>query len=256
MKKLRIFLFALSLASILEALPREAFGDDGLSRLDQQQLHSNGHFAYNPELVVWQSFTPGITGVLTEIDMAFLYEIHSSGRLRVLAGEGLEGEELQSLTVRVDSDIIFGVSWNAWTVNVPVQAGLRYTFSFRADAAGWDDSWGVIIPRSRGSRLQYRQGVMGIEKPSDPLDAPLLDVSDDLVFRTFVSERPTRKPLPGTVISWGNNDVRQNPPPTRLSGVVAVTGGEWHSLALRMDGTVAGWDGASRILSKGRRRRA
>src|SRR3974390_796412 len=45
----------------------------------------------------------------------------------------------------------------------------------------------------------------------------------------------------GSVVAWGANDAQQSAVPAGLSSVVAVAGGESHSLALQSDGTVVAW---------------
>ncbi len=45
----------------------------------------------------------------------------------------------------------------------------------------------------------------------------------------------------GTVGAWGSNSQGQSTVPAGLSNVVAVAGGGYHSLALKSDGTVAAW---------------
>jgi hypothetical protein len=45
----------------------------------------------------------------------------------------------------------------------------------------------------------------------------------------------------GTVVAWGANDSLQSQVPPGLTNVVAVAGGESHSLALRGDGSVVAW---------------
>ncbi|MGD1017869.1 MAG: fibronectin type III domain-containing protein [Verrucomicrobiia bacterium] len=44
-----------------------------------------------------------------------------------------------------------------------------------------------------------------------------------------------------SVAGWGNNSYGQTTPPTNLTGVVAIAGGYYHSLALIGNGTVVGW---------------
>ncbi|HTL58883.1 MAG TPA: immunoglobulin domain-containing protein [Candidatus Limnocylindrales bacterium] len=45
----------------------------------------------------------------------------------------------------------------------------------------------------------------------------------------------------GAVVAWGANDAQQSQVPPGVNNVVAVAGGESHSLALQGDGTVAAW---------------
>lgn len=45
----------------------------------------------------------------------------------------------------------------------------------------------------------------------------------------------------GTVIAWGDNRIGQTAVPPGLSNVIAISAGEWHSLALKADGTVVAW---------------
>src|SRR5688500_7964303 len=47
--------------------------------------------------------------------------------------------------------------------------------------------------------------------------------------------------VPGHVEAWGNNNRGQATVPPGLDGVIAVAGGDAHSLALRTNGTVVGW---------------
>ena len=63
-----------------------------------------------------------------------------------------------------------------------------------------------------------------------------------------VPTRPTSFPLSpvsyttlGTVVGWGANPDNQATIPVGLSDVVQVSGGLYHSLALKSDGTVVGW---------------
>ena len=45
----------------------------------------------------------------------------------------------------------------------------------------------------------------------------------------------------GTIVAWGDNSQGQSSVPPDLSGVAAISGGGGHSLALRTDGSVVAW---------------
>ena len=47
----------------------------------------------------------------------------------------------------------------------------------------------------------------------------------------------------GRVVSWGDNDAGQTNVPPNLSNVVAIAAGNWHTLALKADGTLVAWGG-------------
>jgi len=153
---------------------------DGVSGvLDQQQLIYNGGTSARtlPGYSVWQSFTPSISGTLSEIDMGFFNDMSGSGELQILSGDGTAGPVLQTLTVSVLGITQPEVTWNAWVVNVPVTAGSRYTFKFTPNAATLPDPYGVAI----GVGNPYPGGDMGVDDPSGSYRTDF-----DMVFRTFV----------------------------------------------------------------------
>jgi hypothetical protein len=149
---------------------------------DQQQLVYNGGTSARtlPGYSVWQSFTPSISGTLTEIDMGFFNDMAGGGQLQILSGDGTAGPVLQTLTVPVVGITQPGVTWNAWTVRVHVAAGSFYTFKFTPNAATLPDPYGVAI----GAGDPYPRGVMGLDDPSGSYRTDL-----DVVFRTFVRRR-------------------------------------------------------------------
>ncbi|HTA94781.1 MAG TPA: hypothetical protein VK769_01525 [Verrucomicrobiae bacterium] len=148
--------------------------------LDQQQLIYNGGLSAltSPSNTVWQSFTAGISGTLTEIDMGFFNNLSGSGQLQIFAGVGTGGTLLQTLTVPVVGIAQPAVTWNDWSVNVSVQAGQHYTFNFTPNAATLPNPYGVAI----GPTNSYAGGVMGLNDPSGSYTNQF-----DLVFRTFVT---------------------------------------------------------------------
>jgi len=148
--------------------------------LDQQQLIYDGGTSARtlPGYTVWQSFTAGLTGPLVEIDMGFFNDMSGDGTLRIYAGEGTSGAVLQTLNVPVVGITQPPVTWNNWTVNVPVVAGQLYTFELTPNPLTLPDPYGVAI----GSNNPYPSGVFGLNDPSGSYPT-----SFDTVFRTFVA---------------------------------------------------------------------
>ena len=151
--------------------------------LDQQQLIYDGGTSARTlsGYSVWQSFTAGKTGTLSEIDMGFFNDMSGSGELQILQGSGTAGTVLQTLTVPVVGITQPEVTWNTWAVSVSVQAGLQYTFKLTPNAATLPDPYGVAI----GAGNPYSGGVMGLDDPSGSYPTDF-----DLVFRTFVTAPP------------------------------------------------------------------
>ena len=63
-------------------------------------------------------------------------------------------------------------------VNVPVVAGLQYTFCLTPNAATLPDPYGVAL----GSPNPYTGGILGLNDPSG-----CYADTDDVVFRTYVA---------------------------------------------------------------------
>jgi len=150
-----------------------------MAAVDQEQLVYDGGTSARtlPGYAVWQSFTAGATGTLSRIDMGFFNDMSGTARLSILEGEGTGGAELASLDVPVVGLTQAGVTWNAWSVSVPVDAGSVYTFRIVPDAATLPDPYGVAI----GSASPYPRGIMGLDDPSGSYATPF-----DVVFRTYV----------------------------------------------------------------------
>lgn len=156
--------------------------------LDQQQLLYNGGLSARTlsGYAVWQSFTVGTTGTLIGIDMGFFNNMSGQAQLQIFAGEGTAGMLLQTLSIPVIGLTQPGVTWNAWSVSVPVQAGLQYTFCITPNAATLPDPYGVAL----GTSNPYSGGVLGVNDPSGSYPTNF-----DAVFRTYV----TPVPEPGSI---------------------------------------------------------
>ena len=144
--------------------------------IDQQQLNYNGGTSARnlPGYSVWQSFTAGITGTMTQIDWGLFTYINGTGTFNIFSGTGTGGALLQSQIVT-----IFCGGGNCWvpiTVNVPVVAGQVYTFHFIP---------GPAIPDPYGVQVQvpgtYAGGQMAIVDPSGTYLPGF-----DMVFKTYV----------------------------------------------------------------------
>ena len=151
--------------------------------LDQQQLIYDGGLSARtlPGYSTWQSFTPALTGTLTEVDMGFFNNMSGNAQLRILSGTGTGGAVLQSLTVSVVGLTQTAVTWNSWVVSVPVQAGFQYTFQVIPNRSNIPDPYGVAL----GSNNPYSGGVLGVDDPSGSYPTAF-----DAVFRTFVTSVP------------------------------------------------------------------
>ncbi len=149
-------------------------------QLDQQQLNYDGGMSARtlPGYTVWQSFTAGISGTLTQIDMGFFNSMSGDGVLRIYSGAGTTGAVLQTLNVSVVGITQSPPTWNSWTVSVPITSGLQYTFELTPNASTLPDPYGVCL--SDGD--PYVGGELGINDPSGSYGTPF-----DAVFRTWVS---------------------------------------------------------------------
>ena len=68
-----------------------------------------------------------------------------------------------------------------------------------------------------------------------------LFASVSLIITVIVAGTPLATHAAPEVTAWGNNDCGQTNVPSGLSNVVAIAGGEYHSLALTAEGRVVGW---------------
>jgi hypothetical protein len=154
--------------------------------LDQQQplIDATTSTSNTPGYGIWQSFTPGIDGSLSQIEMAFSGDFVGAGTLNIYEGEGTTGTLLSSYSVQVDSSTI--TSWNNWSVNVPVNSGSKYTFLFvnTSHLTTHDlHTEPVSFAVQMHSNDLYTFGTAGGIDPSSSFILPSLDVA----FKTFVT---------------------------------------------------------------------
>lgn len=161
--------------------------------LDQyQNTYSGGMSARTlPGYSEWQSFTAGITGTLSQINMGFFNYINGSGTLKIFTGTGTGGVLKQTKLVNVFC--ASGSCLLSFIVSVPVIAGQVYTFQF-IPGAGIPDPYGVQV-QVPGT---YSGGQMAIVDPSGTY--PL---SFDMVFQTYVSTTP----LPVELVSFNGESI-------------------------------------------------
>jgi autotransporter-associated beta strand protein len=154
----------------------------GGTMLDQEQLIYNGGTSARtlPGYSVWQSFTAGITGTLSEIDMGFFDPMQGDGTLRIYGGEGTGGTLYETVTVPVVGIGNGPLTWNDWSVSVPIIAGQQYTFDLTPNPLTLPDPYGVCNgPNS------YPGDVFGFSDPSGQYPT-----TSDAVFRTYVTTVP------------------------------------------------------------------
>ncbi len=165
--------------------------------LDQDQETADGGLSARtlPGYTVWQSFTAGVTGTLSEIDMGFYNTIQGDATLRLYQGAGTDGTVLQSLVVPVTSTSGSGLNWDQWAVSIAVTAGSSYTFEITPNAATVPDPYDVAV----GVFDPYPFGNLGLNDPSGSYPTDF-----DAVFRTFVTADATD----------GGSPTVDNPPST------------------------------------------
>jgi hypothetical protein len=147
--------------------------------MDQEQVQHNGALSARtlPGYTIWQSFTAGRTGTLVHIDMGFLNDMAGVGELRIYEGAGTSGELLQARMVNVVAFDRGGMTWNRWSVKVPVVGGRRYTFELKPDRKSLPDPYVAATD----SRHPYSGGAFGL---TDPAQSGATDFNG--VFRTWV----------------------------------------------------------------------
>ena len=97
-----------------------------LSTLDQNNVGaSNTSSTGIINSPIWQSFTPAITGTLTQVQLRIASGVNAPGILRIYQGAGISG----TLLYTSSSFNVPPSSYLPITVNVPVIAGMQYTFS-------------------------------------------------------------------------------------------------------------------------------
>jgi hypothetical protein len=145
--------------------------------LDQSQtVYNAGTSARNlPGYSEWQSFTAGLSGTMTEIDIGFFNAINGVGTLNIYKGAGDSGTLLQTQSVNVIC--AGGNCLLPFTVSVPVIADSQYTFQF-IPGAGIPDPYGVQV-EVPGT---YAGGQMALIDPSGTSYPGF-----DMVFNTYVS---------------------------------------------------------------------
>ncbi len=142
--------------------------------LDQSQLqYDAAQSARNlPGWSIWQSFTAGITGTLSQIDQGFVNPMSGMATLNIYTGSGLDGDLLYTAGVTISGT---GTFWSTFLIATPVDitAGEMYTFEIvPIQGGGLPDPYAVQVCWDTTS---YTDGVS------------TAGVGYDYVFRTFVT---------------------------------------------------------------------
>jgi Secretion system C-terminal sorting domain len=147
--------------------------------LDQSQLLSNSGISARTldGYRIFQSFTCGITGTLSEIDLGVFNYINGSGTLDIYAGSDNLGTLLQTVPVNISCQS--GNCFANFTTSVPVTANEIYTFQF-TPGLGIPDPYGVLAQLPGN----YSRGEFGLVDPSGTYYPGW-----DLVFKTFVTSQ-------------------------------------------------------------------
>ena len=132
-----------------------------------------------PGYSIYQTFTAGLTGVLTQIDMGFFNFISGNGTLEVYEDTGVAFNLLFSSTFSVNC--LSGSCFDPFMVNCNVVAGHRYTYHF-IPGSGIPDPYGVQNDYLNG----YSGGGAYIIDPSGTYPLNI-----DFVFKTYVDIKPS-----------------------------------------------------------------
>ncbi len=182
--------------------------------LDQSHLNNNG--PVNARTLrgygLFQSFTAGITGTLTNIEMVFVDSLNATGWVRIYTGTDTTGGLLQVTPVTIPC--AGAPCWANFAVSVPVFSGQPYTFRF-VPGTGVPDPFymqGEYPGTYAGGRLGF----------INPYVMNYFSPDRDFVFKTYVMTSPVGikesaltpvflqvfpNPAGGTVMaSWVNTD--------------------------------------------------
>lgn len=173
-------------------------------QLDQSQTIYNGGTSARalPGYTQWQSFTAGLTGTLSEVDMGFFAgngpthgtSYNGTGILKLYDGSGVSGTLLSSQTVGASAVSTPGsapVCWNDWATNIKVAAGHQYTFEF-TPVSGLPDPYGVCVGtifKNGQMQAPYKGGTDG--------GTNLFSMD----FKTYVTSAATPEPV--STIAFG-----------------------------------------------------
>ncbi|MBQ12278.1 MAG: hypothetical protein CMJ45_12115 [Planctomyces sp.] len=133
---------AVGIGTTSPAGPLEVFSDapGGPAVLDQSQTSSTGSSGSKDQ---WQSFTAGVTGVLTRVDLRVgsgLIGSNQAGTIKIYEGQGSGGALLATQSVTFVS-VASEMSWQAFSLDSPpsVVDGNKYSirFSIPSMTVGW-----------------------------------------------------------------------------------------------------------------------
>ena len=133
---------------------------------------------------VSQTFQAGVTGYLTEIDV--VAGCSRATYLNIYSGEDVFGKLLGS--IYVDSSNQKNENLNIDVNNIPVVAGNKYTFEFKAVSANFDYRIDSVIFSYLGN-LYLNYGYCMISRDGGGVFTSL-DSNNSLLFRTYVSTNP------------------------------------------------------------------
>ena len=177
-----------------------AANTDHVGGVDQEQCRYDGGLSArtprNNQRGVWQSFTAGVSGWLTEVDIGLFGNLYNTidsslplmGTLGVYEGEGTHGTLLAAVTTQIecaggDCMIPFFLSRcdrdTGDIVGAYVVAGAQYTFSF-TPGSGMPDPYGVQV----GAHNPYHSGTLGYSTVIPGNDNVISNY--DMVFTSWV----------------------------------------------------------------------
>jgi alpha-tubulin suppressor-like RCC1 family protein len=176
------------------------------------------------------------------------WNLNTSGKTTSDGGTGLTTSSMQTLEIFIDAGWDFAGETGNGTEYIWEMAGFPYL-----KKSPMADFLVALHPGDHGSFLEANSGVDFVGTMMFGTDFPSVTIHPDFPFVfagwdpmppnavTSDLEATATYEINGTVVAWGGNNYNQATAPPDLTGVIAISAGENHTVALQADGTVVAW---------------